>query len=253
MSPFIINASEPISDMNPDTQAARIPQYQQTLKSVFSEANKFEEIKIEPSKSGGFTLMGLISRLMGTATNPQFEGMGVSRYIYTAHKNDRFLGVAHASMVEMGGMPVKVLVHYDADGNVKNIGVENAPTNVLAELKSGNYIGQLNGYSTEDFQTTYERKRRKTISHSGKALKEIKYPATSTAREYFSKIVRSLKFNVAFVDVAYFISRLPMLDMQSRRITSVARGAGSPESQVEGAQVMSPSSDRSRTMILKNP
>jgi hypothetical protein len=81
----------------------------------------------------------------------------------------------------------------------------------------------------------------------------MKYPQESNAKNYFEKIVRSLKYNVAFVDIAYFISRLPMMDLQSRRISSVAKGAGSPEAMVEGTMLSSPSGDRRKSFMINSP
>lgn len=232
--------------------AIRITDYQSSLKNVHLDATKFEEIKVDPTQSGGSTLMGLVGRMMGTAPNSRFEGIGVNRYIYTALKGRELMGVTHGSTIEVGGKPIHIIVHYDSNANLKSVEVKDAPPSVITALNSGNYLNQLKGYSTEDFQTKYERVRRRTVAHKARAIKELKYPSSGEAKDYFDKIVRSLKYNVAFVDIAYFISKLPMMDIQSRRISSLARGAGSPEAIVEGTQLMSPTGDRSRTFMIDN-
>lgn len=234
-------------------EGIRIPSYEKALRDVHVDATRFEELKVDPSKSGGSTLMGLIGRLMGGAPNSEFEGLGVNRYLYTAYKGDVLLGVSHGSSIEVDGKPIHIFVHYDSSTNLKAVEVKNAPSNVLATLKDGNYLKQLTGYATEDFQTTWEKKRRRLISHRGRAFNEMKYPHESNAKNYFEKIVRSLKYNVAFVDIAYFISRLPMMDLQSRRISSVAKGAGSPEAMVEGTMLSSPSGDRRKSFMINTP
>ncbi|MEZ4814505.1 MAG: hypothetical protein R3A80_04775 [Bdellovibrionota bacterium] len=176
--------------------------------------------------------------------------MSINRYIYTASRGKELIGVTHGSTIEVDGKPIHIIVHYDSNANLKGVDIKEAPPGILASLKKGNYLDQLKGYSTEDFQTTYTRKRRRTIALKGKALRELKYPSARDARSYFDKIVRSVKYNVAFVDIAYFISKLPMMDLQSRRISSIARGAGSPEAIVEGTQLMSPTGDRSKTFMI---
>lgn len=232
--------------------AVRITDYKTSLKDVHLDATKFEEIKIDPNESGGSTLMGLVGRMMGTAPNSRFEGKGINRYIYTALKDRELIGVTHGSTIEVGGKPIHIIVHYDSNANLKSVDVKEAPQEVMAALKNGNYLNQLKGFATEDFQTKYERVRRRTVAHKARALKELKYPNSGTTRDYFDKIVRSLKYNVAFVDIAYFISKLPMMDLQSRRISSIARGASSPESMVEGTLLMSPTGNRSKTFLIDN-
>ena len=239
--------------LNAFEDGIKIPSYQEALKKVYVDATRFEEVKIDPSKSGGSTLMGLIGRLMGGSPNSQFEGMGVQRYVYPAFKGDTLIGVSHGSTIDVDGKLINVFVHYNADANLKEVEVTEAPETVLALLKSGNYLSQFRGYSTEDFQTTYEKKRRKLITHSGRALRLMKWPQESVAKNYFDKILRSLKYNVAFVDIAYFISRLPMMDTQSRRISSVARGAGSPETMAAGTQLSSPTGDSRRSFVINAP
>lgn len=230
--------------------AIRITDYESSLKNIHQGATKVEEIKIDPTQSGGSTLMGLVGRSMGTSPSSEFEGMGINRYIYAASKGKELVGVSHGSTIEVSGKPLHVIVHYDSSANLKAIDVKEAPAGVMVALKSGNYLDQLKGYSTEDFATKYERKRRRTITHRGRALKELKYPSGGEVREYFEKIVRSLKYNVAFVDIAYFISKLPMMDLQSRRISSIARSAGSPEAIVESTTLTSPTGDRSKTFMI---
>lgn len=230
--------------------AIRITDYESSLKSIHDGATKFEEIKIDPTQSGGSTLMGLVGRSMGGAPNGAFEGMGVNRYIYAASRGKELVGVTHGSTIDVSGKPIHVIVHYDSNANLKGIDVREAPEGILVALKSGNYLDQLKGYSTEDFATKYERKRRRTITHKGRVFKELKYPSGGQVRDYFEKIVRSLKYNVAFVDIAYFISKLPMMDLQSRRISSIAKSAGSPEAIVESTSLSSPTGDRSKTFMI---
>jgi hypothetical protein len=229
----------------------RIKNYQDVLKKVYVDATRFEELKVDPTKSGGSTLMGLISRLMGSTPNSTFEGMGVQRYIYSAFKGKALLGVSHGSSVDADGILINVVVHYDADANVKGVEILDAPEEVAAAVKSHKFLDQFKGYATEDFQVKYEKHRRRLISHQGRALKEIKTPSTGIVKNYFDRILRSVRYNVAFVDVAYFISRLPMMDTQSRRISSVSKGAGSPEAMVESARMTSPSGDRSKNFIVQ--
>lgn len=231
----------------------RIPSYQEALKQIYVDASRFEEIKIDPTKSGGSTLMGLIGRLLGGATNSQFEGMGVQRYVYPAFNGKDLIGVSHGSAIDVDGKVINVIVHYDADANLKSVDVTDAPDKIIAQLKSGNYLSQFKGYATEDFQTSYEKKRRKLIRHNGRALTLMKWPQESVARGYFEKILRSLRYNVAFVDIAYFISRLPMMDFSSRRISSVAKAAGSPEAMSDATSLSSPTGDRKRNFIIDTP
>ena len=233
----------------PTNEGYRIKNFQDVLKKVYVDANRFEETKIDPTKSGGSTLMGLISRLMGSTPNSTFEGMGVQRYIYSAFKGQNLLGVSHGSSVDADGVLINVVVHYDADANVKGVEILDAPEEVAAAVKSHKFLDQFKGYATEDFQVKYEKHRRRLISHQGRALKEIKTPSTGIVKNYFDRILRSVRYNVAFVDVAYFISRLPMMDTQSRRISSVSMGSGSPEAMVKSAKMTSPSGDRSKNFI----
>lgn len=233
----------------PTNEGYRIKNFNDVLKKVYVDANRFEELKVDPSKSGGSTLMGLISRLMGSAPNSTFEGMGVQRYIYSAYKGKTFLGVSHGSSVEAEGALINVVVHYDADANVKGVEILDTPEEVAVAIKSHKFLDQFKGYATEDFQIKYQKQRRRVISHQGRALKELKAPSTGVVRNYFDRILRSVRYNVAFVDVAYFISRLPMMDTQSRRISSVTMGSGSPEAMVKSAKMSSPSGDRSRNFI----
>jgi hypothetical protein len=233
----------------PANEGYRIKNFQEVLKKVYVDANRFEELKVDPSKSGGSTLMGLISRLMGSAPNSTFEGMGVQRYIYSAYKGQNFLGVSHGSSVEAEGALINVVVHYDADANVKGVEILDTPEEVAAAIKSHKFLDQFKGYATEDFQIKYQKQRRRVISHQGRALKELKAPSSGVVKNYFDRILRSVRYNVAFVDVAYFISRLPMMDTQSRRISSVTMGSGSPEAMVKSAKMSSPSGDRSRNFI----
>jgi hypothetical protein len=234
----------------PTNEGYRIKNFQDVLKKVYVDANRFEELKVDPSKSGGSTLMGLISRLMGSTPNSTFEGMGVQRYIYSAFKGDTLLGVSHGSSVDADGTLINVVVHYDADANVKGVEILDTPEEVAAAVKSHKFLDQFKGYATEDFQVKYEKHRRRLISHQGRALKEIKAPSTTgIVRNYFDRILRSVRYNVAFVDVAYFISRLPMMDTQSRRISSVSMGSGSPEAVVKSSKMTSPSGDRSKNFI----
>ena len=161
------------------------------------------------------------------------------------------MGVSHGSSVDADGILINVVVHYDADANVKGVEILDAPEEVAAAVKSHKFLDQFKGYATEDFQVKYEKHRRRLISHQGRALKEIKTPSTGVVKNYFDRILRSVRYNVAFVDVAYFISRLPMMDTQSRRISSVSKGAGSPEAMVESAKMTSPSGDRSKNFIAQ--
>jgi hypothetical protein len=246
ISSFIIFSSTFAEAAN---EGYRIKNFNEVLKKVYVDANRFEETKIDPSKSGGSTLMGLISRLLGSAPNSTFEGMGVQRYVYSAFRGQNLLGVSHGSSVDADGALIHVVVHYDADANVKGVEILDAPEEVAAAVKSHRFLDQFKGYATEDFQIKYQKQRRRVISHQGRALKEIKTPSTGIVKNYFDRILRSVRYNVAFVDVAYFISRLPMLDTQSRRISSVSMGSGSPEAMVKSAKMTSPSGDRSKNFV----
>jgi hypothetical protein len=239
-------------EANISTESFRIPSYQEALRSVHLNATRFEEIKIDPSKAGGSTLMGLIGRLLGSSPNQAFEGMGVQRYIYTAFRNEQLLGVTHASTIEAEGRPIHVVVHYDAEAKLKGVEVKNAPQAVVASLKNGKYLEQFTYFSAEDFQSRYERRNRRLISHQGRAISQIRKPSGVEEKNYFDKILRSVRYNVAFVDIAYFISRLPMMDIQSRRISSVSKSKASPEAAVADAKITLPTGDRSNSFIV-NP
>ncbi len=184
-----------------------IVEYKERLKSLFPQANAFKEIQFLPSENGGSSLMGLIHRLLGEQVQKSFEGLKTRRHIYVASQDSQPVGIAHASTTDVDGKMIDVIVYYDANGVIRDLQVERAPNEVLTGLDKGGYLSQFDGKSSEDFEIVLGRRGR--IKSRGPFLSQSKKPGSQPLRTYFDKILRSVRFNTAFMEVAYFIVQHP--------------------------------------------
>ena len=185
----------------------KISDYQTRLKTLFPEATSFKELTFLPSENGGSSLMGLIHRLLGEQVQRNFEGLKTRRFIYLAMLKDQPIGLAHASTTEVGNNLIDVVVYYDANGTIRDLQIEKAPPDVLAALQKGGYLTQFAGKTSEDFEFVLGRRGR--IKSRGPFLSQSRKPAAAPVRTYFDKIMRSVRFNTAFMEVAYFIVQHP--------------------------------------------
>jgi hypothetical protein len=179
------------------------------LREVFPDATKIEEYAYVPKQWGGISLMGLISRLMGDRTNKVYEGIDTKRYLYRAFKESDVLGIAHGSTTEwQSSNPFDVFVYYDATSRIKDVRLQRLPENVVGKLSSGGFLQQFVDRDTNAFSVSLGRRGR--VKDWGEFAHTQKRPSESELRTLWEKIVRSVRFNAAFVEVAYFISQHPM-------------------------------------------
>jgi hypothetical protein len=178
------------------------------IREVFTDATKVEEYAYVPKKWGGISLMGLIGRLMGDRANRDYEGIDTRRYLYRAFKEDDVLGIAHGSTTELQTNPFDVFVYYDSSSKIKDLKLQRLPDDLVGKLKTGGYLQQFVDRETADFSVNIGRKGR--VKDWGEFARSQKRPNEGTLKGVWEKIVRSVRFNAAFVEVAYFISQHPM-------------------------------------------
>ncbi len=190
-------------------EGAKLANPKETLKKYYPGMTSMKEVSLLPLERGGSSFMGLVSRLLGEGTQRELEGLRTRRYMYQAFDNDKMIGVAHGSSTHVGGNLVHVFVFYSLDGILRDFYIEGLPPSVEKTLDEGSYMKQFIGKSTEDFELV--RGRRGKVKSRGAVLGSTRYPPSREARAYLEKILRSLRFNAAFVDVAFFITQHPDL------------------------------------------
>jgi hypothetical protein len=177
------------------------------LKEIFPDATRIEEYTYVPKQWGGISLMGLIGRLMGDRAHKEYEGIDTKRYLYRAFKESDVLGIGHGSTIDYQASPFDVFVFYDTQTKIKDVRLEKIPTDVVSKLTDGGYLKQFVDRETADFSVNLGRKGR--VKDWGEFARAQKRPSEGSLRGYWEKIVRSVRFNAAFVEVAYFISQHP--------------------------------------------
>ncbi len=194
--------------LNAIVDGPRLPNYKEELKHIYPGADRIEEYSFLPREWGGTTLMGLIGRLVGDRAQKPFETIDTKRYIYRAYKGEEALGVSHGSTVEAHGKPLDLHVFYNADTSVRDVRIDNAPDDVLARLSSGGYLSQFVNRTANDFSVVIGRRGR--VRDWGEFAKVARRPQNKTDQAYFNRIVRGMRFNTAFVEIAYFIGQSPL-------------------------------------------
>lgn len=187
----------------------RIEDYKNKLRAIYPDAIRFEEKMQLPVQSGGSTLMGLIGRILGDSPNFQTEGIRSRRYIYQAFDKDRTLGAAHGTLVIVDDKVIPVFAFYDSYGKVLDVRVENLPEHVHKEFTDRGLLKQFVNRALDDFEVTRGKKGR--ITSQAPVMSKLKLPNANEANRYFRSIVRSLRFNASFMDIAHFITQHPEL------------------------------------------
>jgi hypothetical protein len=211
MACFSALASSPETDVRSATinDGPRLVQAQDALKKVYPSMTNFKEEIHLPLERGGSSFMGLVSRLLGEAPSREHEGLRTRRYLYHVFENNRSLGSAHGSMALMGSERKPVFVFFDPEGIILHIRVDELAPEVQSTLERGDFLKQFIGRSTEDFELI--RGRRGRVQSRGDMLSQTRKPSSGPARAAVEGILRSLRFNSAFMDVAHFITQHPDL------------------------------------------
>lgn len=214
---------------------ARLKDADTALKRVFPGTTAIREQTLLPLDSGGTSLMGLIVRLFGERPDGEFEGISTKRFVYHAMSNDQKIGLAHGSSVQVEGATIDVFIYYAPDGTVREVQVEGLPEPIFASLRDGKYLDQFRGHSPEDFEVTIGKKGR--IKARGSFYNEVRRPG-GVARTAFEKIFRAVRYNAAFMDVAYFITQHP--DLADEQKISPIQVTSGPEAFVKNRATPSP-------------
>jgi hypothetical protein len=193
----------------------RLKDFGAQLKMLFPESTTQKEIDFLPLTYGGTTFIGLLTRLFGEGVDRSREGLKTRRYIYQALKGDEPVGVAHGSDFILGSNKVDVFVFYTAGGTIKEVRVNGLPSSVEDTLKKGGFLTQFIGHTTAEFEII--RGKRGRIRSRGAFLSLVKKPTDAQSRPYFEKLYRSVRYNCAFMDVAFFITRHPDLADKSNQ------------------------------------
>lgn len=232
-----IQPAEPPKEIGPSpapsatpgvTDGPRIANAEALMRTVFPSLTSVKEMTFLPSETGGSSFMGLIQRLLGERVDRVNEGLRTRRYIYQAFEDKKLIGIAHSSRHELGNGMLDVTVYYDPEGSIRAIKPENLPPQINDRLVEGKYLDQFLGRTAQDFEVTLGRKGR--IKKRPDFTLRARRPSAADARSYFDGITRAVRFNSAFMEIAYFIIMHP--------------------EQGEGAPV--PSAFQSQT-IFKNP
>ena len=80
---------------------------------------------------------------------------------------------------------------------------------IQKEFQAQGILDQFVGKNPENFEVVLGRKGR--VKSRAAFLSQAKRPHSAEGRAYFEKLMRSLRFNTAFMDVAYFITQHPDL------------------------------------------
>ncbi len=187
-------------------EGARL-QSKDQLREVFPTSTRVEEYTYVPKQWGGISLMGLIGRLLGDRAHSEYESIDTKRYLYRAFKDNEVLGIAHGSSNDFQSAPFDVFLFYDTQAKIKDVRVEKLPENLINPLNQGGYLKQFIDRDTGDFSVRIGRRGR--VKDWGEFSRSQKRPSESSLRGVWEKIVRSVRYNAAFVEVAYFISQHP--------------------------------------------
>ncbi len=209
---FTLNGAVAAEVSHPGT---RLRNYEQELRKVYPDASKFEEYSFIPTQWGGISLMGLIGRLVGERAHDPFEGINTRRYLYRAYKGNDVLGVTHGSSTLSDVGPIDLFVYYNTDSSVRDVRIDRAPSSVVSQLASGGYLQQFINRPAEDFTVTIGKKGR--VTDWGNFQRQARRPKDKDLASFFDRIVRSMRFNAAFVEVAYFIGQHPQ-DAQTAKL-----------------------------------
>lgn len=198
-------------------EGTRLNNYEAELKRVYPLSTRVEEYSFVPVKWGGISLMGLIGRLVGDRAHT-FESMNTRRYIYRAYQDTNVIGISHGSSIEtQPNQPIDLFVFYNTDSSIRDVRLDRAPTSVYDSLQQGGYLQQFLNRPTEDFTVTIGK--RGVVKDWGAFSKQARRPKDKTLATYFDKILRSMRFNAAVVEVTYFIGQHPQgLQAQSIKI-----------------------------------
>lgn len=186
----------------------RLKNYESELRRVYPKATRVEEYSFVPVKWGGISLMGLIGRLVGSRAEP-FESINTRRFIYRAYQGDKVVGISHGSSIatNIPNEEMDLYVYYNPDTSVRDVRVDRVPASVIDNLSKGGYLQQFLNRPTEDFTVTIGRRGR--VHDWGAFSKEARRPKEKSLAGYFDKILRSMRYNAAVVEVAYFIGQHP--------------------------------------------
>ncbi|MEO5667964.1 MAG: hypothetical protein ABIR96_07895 [Bdellovibrionota bacterium] len=193
----------------------RLANYETELRRVYPQASKIEEYSFVPNQWGGISLMGLIGRLVGDRATP-FETINTRRYLYRAYKGDDVLGVTHGSSTLSSSGPIDLFVYYNADSSIRDVRLDRAPTDVATQLASGGYLKQFINRPAEDFTVTIGKRGR--VTDWGAFSRQAQRPKDKELAGYFDRIVRTMRFNAAFVEVAYFIGQHPQTATETAQV-----------------------------------
>ncbi len=226
-------AAEEVSDLSRTSASAgpRLRNPGATLKAIYPSMTRSTEQSFLPAQNGGSTFGGLVGRLLGEAPKREFEGLDVRRHLYHVFAGDRKVGVAHGSTVDVQGLDLDVFVFYDPTGKILDVRLENMPgadANKLAEA-----LVQFRGRDATDFEVI--RGRRGRIVSRGAFLSHARRPADSRVQPAFERVLRAVRFNAAFMDVAYFIKEHPDLADDNR--IAMTEAVSGPEAFIRSREV----------------
>jgi hypothetical protein len=185
----------------------RMGGYEKELRKIYPDASKVEEYSFLPREWGGISLMGLIGRLVGDRAHREFESINTRRYIYRAYQGKNVIGVAHGSTTDAPQSQMDVFVFYNPDTSIRDVRVDRVPGTILSRLEEGGYLKQFLNRPAEDF--TVQIGRRGRITDWGAFVRQARRPADKETSGYFNSIMRTVRFNAAFVEVGYFIGQHP--------------------------------------------
>ncbi len=207
----IFTASQAFAEddlLNVVVDGPRLSNYEKELRSIYPNSDRIEEYSFLPREWGGLSLMGLIGRLVGDRAQKPFETIDTRRYIYRAYKGGDALGVSHGSTIKAPFSDINLHVFYNPDTSVRDVRIDNAPNEVIERLTSGGYLKQFVNRPAADFSVVIGRRGR--IRDWGAFTKEARKPANKTDQDYFNSIIRGMRFNTAFVEIAYFVGQAPL-------------------------------------------
>lgn len=230
---------------DPDvTNGPRLDNFRDEMMSRFPGATRISEESLLPQTAGGTTFMGLIGRLLGEGIDRQHEGLKTRRFIYAAERNNQPMGFAHGARFEWGGRNIDVFVFYTAGASITDLKVINLPERISENFQKNKSLEQFIGQSTHDFEV--RRGRRGRIISRGAFLSNARRPPESDARAYFERVLRSVRFNAAFMDVAMFITQHPDLaekpvqEFPEEAEVRSGKSASGPEAFIGGKRLSDP-------------